>query len=100
LADCEAAAAYVSALVASTCAAAARGIAGNAASALADLEEALSANPGATIATLLWAHGVAAELAQRLGRTPVARQHFEEAVRRMTDAKTTDPGLLAGYADF
>src|SRR5437762_186814 len=81
LADCEAATAYVSPLVASTCIAAARGLGGNAASALADLEQALSVNPGATIATLLWAHGVAAELGQRLGRTPIARRHFEEAVR-------------------
>jgi hypothetical protein len=43
---------------------------------------------------------VAAELAQRLGRTQAARQHFEEAARRMTAANTTDPGLLASYADF
>jgi hypothetical protein len=43
---------------------------------------------------------VAAELAQRLGRTAAARQHFEEGVRRMSDANTTDPGLLASYADF
>ncbi len=100
LADCEAASAYVSPLVASTCVAAARGLAGDAAGALADLEQALIASPGAPVATLLWAHGVAAELAQRLGRTPTARQHFEEAVRRMAAANTTDPGLLASYADF
>jgi hypothetical protein len=100
LVDCEAASAYVSRLVASTCVAAARGLAGDAANALADLEEALSASQGAPIATLLWAHGVAAELAQRLGRTPVARRHFEEAVRSMAAANTTDPGLLAAYADF
>ena len=100
LADCEAATAYVSPLVASTCVAAARGLAGDAAGALADLEQALIASPGAPVATLLWAHGVAAELAQRLGRTQAARQHFEEAVRRMTAANTTDPGLLASYADF
>ncbi|HWZ73678.1 MAG TPA: hypothetical protein VN326_19655 [Casimicrobiaceae bacterium] len=100
LADCEVASAYVSPLVASTCVAAARGLAGDAAGALADLEQALTASPGAPVATLLWAHGVAAELAQRLGRTPIARQHFEEAVRRMAAANTTDPGLLASYADF
>jgi hypothetical protein len=100
LADCEAATAYVSPLVASTCVAAARGLAGDAAGALADLEQALIASPGAPVATLLWAHGVAAELAQRLGRTQAARQHFEEAVRRMAAANTTDPGLLASYADF
>ena len=100
LADCEAATAYVSPLVASTCVAAARGLAGDAADALADLEQALSASPGAPVATLLWAHGVAAELAQRLGRTQAARQHFEVAVRRMAAANTTDPGLLASYADF
>ena len=100
LADCEAATAYVSTLVASTCVAAARGLAGDAAGALANLEQALIASPGAPVATLLWAHGVAAELAQRLGRTAAARQHFEEGVRRMSDANTTDPGLLASYADF
>jgi hypothetical protein len=100
LVDCEAATAYVSPLVASTCIAAARGLSGHAASALADLEVALSADPGATVATLLSAHGVAAELAQRLGRMPIASRHYEEAVRRMTDAHTTDPGLLASYADF
>jgi tetratricopeptide (TPR) repeat protein len=100
LADCEAATAYVSPLVASTCVAAARGLAGDAAGALADLEQALSTTPGAPLATLLWAHGVAAELAQRLGRTQAARQHFEEALRRMAAANTTDPGLLASYADF
>ncbi|HWZ74682.1 MAG TPA: hypothetical protein VN326_24765 [Casimicrobiaceae bacterium] len=100
LADCEAASTYVSPLVASTCVAAARGLAGDAAGALADLEQALIASPGAPVATLLWAHAVAAELAQRLGRTPTARQHFEEAVRRMAAANTTDPGLLASYADF
>jgi hypothetical protein len=99
-ADCEAATAYMSPLVASTCVAAARGLAGDAAGALADLEQALIASPGAPVATLLWAHGVAAELAQRLGRTAAARQHFEEGVRRMSDANTTDPGLLASYADF
>jgi hypothetical protein len=100
LADCEAASAYVSPLVVSTCIAAARGLAGDAAGALADLEQALIASPGAPVATLLWAHGVTAELAQRLGRTPTARQHFEDAVRRMAAANTTDPGLLASYADF
>jgi hypothetical protein len=100
LADCEAATAYVSPLVVSTCVAAARGLAGDAAGALADLEQSLLASPGATVATLLWAHGVAAELAQRLGRTPTARQHFEEAVHRMAAANTIDPGLLASYADF
>jgi hypothetical protein len=100
LADCEAATAYVSPLVASTCVAAARGLGGDATDALADLEQALIASPGAPVATLLWAHGVAAELAQRLGRTPTARRHFEEAVRRMAAANTTDPGLLASYADF
>ena len=100
LADCEAAAAYVSPLVARTCVAAARGLSGDAASALANLEEALIASPGAPLATLLWARGVAAELAQRLGRTPAARRHFEEAVRGMVAANTTDPGLLASYADF
>ena len=100
LADCEAASAYVSPLVASPCVAAARGLAGDAAGALADVEQALIASPGAPVATLLWAHGVAAELAQRLGRTPTARQHFEEAVRRMAAANTTDPGLLASYGDF
>ncbi len=100
LADCEAASAYASPLVARTCVAAARGLGGNAAGALGDLEQALSTSPGATVASLLWAQGVAAELAQRLGRTAAARQHFEEALRRMEAANTTDPGLLASYADF
>lgn len=100
LADCEAARAYASALVAATCVASARGLAGDAAAALGDIEQALNASPGATVATLLWAHGVAAELAQRLGRTSVARQHFEEALQRMAAASTVDPGLLASYADF
>jgi len=100
LADCEAAIAYVSRLVASTCVAAAKGLSGSAATGLADLEEALIASAGAPVATVLWAHGVAAELAQRLGRTPDARRHFEEAVQSMTAANTTDPGLLAAYADL
>ena len=100
LADCEAAKAHVSRLVASTCTSAARGLAGEAAIALADLDDALIANEGAPISTLLWAHAVAAELAQRLGRTPVARKYFEQALRRMNDANTTDPGLIASYADF
>ena len=100
LADCEAAREYVSPLVASTCIAAARGLAGDAADALAQLDAALAANPGVPVATLLWSRGVAAELAQRLGRTAAARRHFEEALRAMTAASTTDPGLLASYADF
>jgi hypothetical protein len=99
-ADCEAASAYVSPLVASACMAAARGLSGEAQGALADLEKALIASEGAPLATVLWAHGVAAELAQRLGRPPGARRHFEDAVRRMAAANTTDPGLLASYADF
>ena len=100
LADCTAAAGHVSRLVAVTCAAAAQGLAGDAAPALAALEAALRDNEGAPLATELWARGVAAELAQRLGRSPEARRHFEDAVRRMAAADTTDPGLLASYADF
>lgn len=90
----------MSPLVASTCIAAARGLAGDAADALAELDAALAAHPGVPVATLLWSHGVAAELAQRLDRAAAARQHFEEALHSMTAANTTDPGLLASYADF
>jgi predicted Zn-dependent protease len=100
LADCEAAREYVSPLVANTCIAAARGLAGDAADALAQLDAALAAHPGVPVTTLLWSHGVAAELAQRLDRAAAARQHFEEALHSMTAANTTDPGLLASYADF
>ena len=100
LADCNAVAGYASRLVASACIAGARGLAGDAAGALADLDEALIASPGAPLASLLWGQALAAELAQRLGRTSVAQRHFEEALRRMNGANTTDPGLLASYADF
>lgn len=100
LADCRAATAYVSRLIAVTCAAAAKGLAGDAPGGYAELDEALVASVGAPLATELWARGVAAELAQRLGRLPEARRHFEHATRRMAAADTTDPGLLASYADF
>ncbi|MEO8385633.1 MAG: hypothetical protein ABI583_10345 [Betaproteobacteria bacterium] len=100
LADCEAAKTHVSRLVASTCSGAARGLAGEATIALADIEDALIANDGTPISTLLRAHALAAELALRLGRVAVARKHFEQALRRMNDASTIDPGLIASYADF
>jgi hypothetical protein len=100
LADCRAAAAYVSPLVAVTCIGAAKGLAGDAAGGYAELDAALAASAGAPLATELWARGVAAELAQRLGRWPEARRQFEDATRRMAAADTTDPGLLASYADF
>ena len=100
LADCRAAATQVSPLVAGTCNAAARGLAGDAAGGYAELETALAAGAGAPLATELWARGVAADLALRLGRVPDARRHFEDALRRMAAADATDPGLLASYADF
>ncbi|HYI87302.1 MAG TPA: hypothetical protein VEX61_09425 [Burkholderiales bacterium] len=100
LADCTAASAYVSRLAAVTCTSAAKGLAGDAASGYAELDEALVGSAGAPLATELWARGVAAELAQRLGRPPDARRHFEDATRRMAAADATDPGLLASYADF
>jgi hypothetical protein len=100
LADCKAAKAYVSELVAVVCVAAANGLGGAAASGYFELDAALAAAAGAPLATQLWARVVAAELAQRLGKWAEARRHFEDATRRMTAANTTDPGLLASYADF
>jgi len=100
LADCKAAAPLVSPLVAVTCTAAARGLAGDATDGYAELDAALGASADAPLATELWARGVAADLALRLDRTSEARRHFEAAIQRMTAADTTDPGLLASYADF
>jgi len=100
LADCKAAATHVSPLVAVTCSAAARGLAGDAAGAYADLDAALATSADAPLASELWARGVAADLALRLGRTAEARRHFELALQRMNAADATDPGLLASYADF
>ena len=100
LADCRAAVSHVSGLVAVTCAAAANGLGSTAPGALADLETALQGSADAPLASELWARAVAAELAQRLGRTEQARRHFEAGIRRMTTADSTDPGLLAAYADF
>lgn len=100
LADCRAAVSHVSGLVAATCAAAANGLGSTAPGALADLEIALQGSADAPLASELWARAVAAELAQRLGHTEQARRHFEAGTRRMTAADSTDPGLLAAYADF
>ena len=98
--DCEAASAHVSPLVAATCISAARGLAGDANGALASLEEAIAAADGVTLGVDIAAHSVAAELALRLGKRDAAQRHFEHALRRMRAAQTTDPGLLASYADF
>ena len=100
LADCKAAVSHMSALVAATCVAAANGLGSSAPGALADLEMALQGSADAPLASELWARAVAAELAQRLGQTDQARRHFEAGARRMTAADSTDPGLLAAYADF
>ena len=100
LADCKAAAPHVSGLVTATCAAAANGLGSSTAGALADLETALQGSADAPLVSELWARAVAAELAQRIGRTEQARRHFEAGTRRMTAADSTDPGLLAAYADF
>lgn len=100
LADCQAARAAVSDLVAATCVAAARGLRGEAASAQETLDAALLHSADAPLAAELWARAVAAELALRLGRPAQARQHFEQGLRRMSAAGSTDPGLLAAYADF
>jgi len=100
LADCQAARAMVSALVATTCLAAVRGLRGDAAGALDALDAALLRSADAPLAVELWARAVAAELAWRQGKTVPARQHFEQGLRRMAAAGSTDPGLLAAYADF
>ena len=99
-ADCEAAAAYVSALVAQTCAASVQGLSGYAATALAALKAAIASNAGAPLATQLWARGLYGELAARMGLNREARASYAEAVQRMLAAGTTDPGLLAAYADL
>ncbi len=99
-ADCQAAQHFVGKLVAQTCSAAVRGLRGEAAQALDALDIALLGSADAPLAAELWARSVAAELAQRLGRTAPAKQHFEQAIRRMTAADSPDPGLLAAYADF
>jgi hypothetical protein len=98
--DCRAAQVFVGPLVAETCSAAVRGLRGEAAQALAALDAALLRSADAPLAAEMWARTVAAELAQRLGRTAPANQHFEQAIRRMTAADSPDPGLLAAYADF
>ena len=100
LADCNAAKLHTSALVGLTCSAAAQGLQGDAANALQRLEAALLDAADAPLATELWSRGVAAELAQRLGRSAQARSHFDHALRRMAASASPDPGLLAACADF
>ena len=99
-ADCLAAQAFVGSLVAVTCTAAARGLRGDTAQALEALDAALLRSADAPVSAELWGRAVAAELAQRLGRTTAAQQHFAQALQRMTAAENPDPGLLAAYADF
>jgi len=100
LADCQTVAGSVSPLVAASCLAGARGLAGDSAGALASLDQALGANAEAPLSIANAAFIMAAELALRLGLEDVARAHFERALARMRAAQTTDPGLLAAYADF
>jgi len=99
-ADCDAAAAHVGALTAASCMAAVRGLQGAAADALDALEIALQLSADAPWSVELWARSVAAELALRIGQTARAQRHFEAGLNRMRAADTTDPGILAAYADF
>ena len=100
LADCLAVASNVSPLVAANCLAGARGLGGDPAGALAVLEQSLGASAAAPLSIAIAADRTAAELALRIGRADVARVHFERAIGRMRAGQTTDPGLLAAYADY
>jgi hypothetical protein len=99
-ADCEAAAPHVGQLVATSCHAAIRGLQGDAAGALAALDTALQHSTTVAWPSELWARALAAELAQRVGQSARAQQHFDAGLRRMRAAESTDPALLAAYADF
>lgn len=99
-ADCDAAASHVGALTAASCLAAVRGLQGASADALDALETALQRSADAPWSVELWARSVAAELALRIGQAARAQQHFEAGLQRMRAADTTDPGLLAAFADF
>lgn len=98
--DCDAAAAHVGALTAASCLAAVRGLQGASTEALDALETALQRSADAPWSVELWARSVAAELALRSGQATRAQQHFEAGLTRMRAADTTEPGLLAAYADF
>ncbi len=99
-ADCAAAAAHVSALTAASCKAAVQGLQGASADALYALETALQRSADAPWSVELWARSVAAELALRIGQTTRAQRHFDAGLSRMRAAGSTDPGILAAYADF
>ncbi|HQX58636.1 MAG TPA: hypothetical protein PLT77_05870 [Burkholderiaceae bacterium] len=98
--DCAAAAPHVGPLTAATCLAAVRGLRGDPHGGLAALDAALPDSANAAWGTELWARGVAAELALRIGNPAQARQQFDAGVRRMHAAGSTDPALLAAFADF
>jgi hypothetical protein len=98
--DCAAAAPHAGPLTAATCLAAVRSLSGDLAGGRSVLDTALANSANAPWSTELWARGVAAELALRAGNPALARAHFDTGLQRMFAAGSTDPALLAAFADF
>lgn len=95
-ADCLALRGVASELIALGCATMVQGLTGHANAAHATLSQMLVQHPEASRDEQLWVLTRLAELAQRLGRMPVAEAHFKQALA----LDISDTFLLAAYADF
>lgn len=83
-------------LVTAVCFANVAGLTGHSDQAYAMLQRALARDRDADPAIQTWAHTLAAETAQRLGRAADAEQHFRQALA----LDPSDSYLLGAYADF
>lgn len=97
LLDCAALTGQVGTLIVAACAAPPASLSGSAPAALDALEDALAADAAASAGTRVWALTIAAEIAERLGRTEMAARRFKQAMAAVSGA---DPYLLNAYADF
>lgn len=95
--DCAALTGSVRTLIVAACAAPPASLTGAAPAALKALESALAADPSVATGTRIWALTIAAEIADRLGRTEFATEKFQQAIAA---ANGDDPYLLNAYADF
>lgn len=95
LADCDALAGHVSALIETACRAAPQSLRGGAAAAYADLDAALHTAPYAPTSERGYTQAVLAEIAERLGRDADAERHYRAALHL-----GSNPPLLAAYADL
>ncbi len=94
--ECEALEPIASELIATGCSAYVEATTGAARAAYRRLNDALARRPDAAAESKLWPLTRLAEMAWRLGETPVAERHFRDALA----LGVTDNFLLFSYADF